>query len=344
MKLLVSLLLFALMWPSDPHVLASDIKCAQSFEAVVEKHASKEKSVSDILNDPDLVKSLEEKNMFYLESLKKINRLSPQDVELAALNKSLKSKERVEKMVPGLYESIPTMEEMKIGDLEVKTKLLFDMRYVTTITDPSGRVVGSMDRLIDPKNKKIYFNSAFLNGAFKKAAFGSEVPKFIDVPEVLPLVPGKGIPTQTFITLSQMKMAKVSKGELREASAVITNSQTLSQVADSKVVREWILAHPGKDVPFDVVSRAFMETHTYKYFETIMTQSGHRIKSVTVAWVINRPASVLSRKVVSDLDDETAHFFLIQKKLPDGSLIPMAPDQPVPGSIDVDFELEPLPL
>ena len=317
---------------------AGDVYCDSAFEEVIEKLIISEKSLSDIFNDPELLRKLKDKDPYYVALLEKIKELPEGSIELGQLTHS--SGNKVETIVPGLYESIPVNQEMKIGNLTAKTKIVEEMIFTTKIFDSRGNEVGLVDRMIDYDNKKIYFSSAFLDGAFKEIPGAPSVPKFVDIPGTLPLVEGRGIPTQTFITLQQMKLAGVNKGELRAAAAVITNNRTLSQIVDSPSVREWILENPGREVPNDVISKVFSETHSYKYLETILTQSGHRIKKVNVAWVGHRPTSVISRRVLEEMGDEKAGLFLIQKKLPDGSLIPMDPDQPLPASIDVQFELE----
>ena len=116
----------------------------------------------------------------------------------------------------------------------------------------------------------------------------------------------------------------------------------MADLSNSLAVRKWIMDHPGMEIPSQVLSEGFLQTHSLKYFETVLTQSGHKIKNVKVLSVVFTPASDMATKLVEKMDAHSDWSFLIHKKLKDGSLIPLDPHQPLPVYFAVEMELAPL--
>lgn len=88
-----------------------------------------------------------------------------------------------------------------------------------------------------------------------------------------PLVQGKGVPTQIYITLHQMrKYFEISYGSMEYVKMEnIVNVRTITQML--------YLKHKNPLKPWNEIIK---ETHSIRYASTIITQSGHKIKSIII--------------------------------------------------------------
>ena len=313
--------------------------CKIAFEEVLQRLDSP--SVKDIVLNPKVLSKTRDDTKSYLEVIKIIHDTPLENIELGQLT-NLKNKVWVDVMVPGLYESIPATEKMSVNGYELITFRNKDKGLTSVIIGSHYTEVGSVSRMISASDKSIIFKEAELKGSFKKLPQAETAPRFLKPSQVTPLVPEKGIPTQTFLTLQQMRIQGIIKGELTSGKIEIDNIRTLLEVADSTPVRAWILANPGMNVPMDVLTAAIMETHSMRYIQTVLTQSGHKIVKAKVTKAHFNSASKIAEKMIETTDFKKEAVFLIQKKLPDGTIIPLAPDQPLPEYLDIVFELAPL--
>ncbi len=127
------------------------------------------------------------------------------------------------------------------------------------------------NNVLAPDNKSGYFVRIYDPAKRELVIRGASrvtLPKWIH--EGIPLVPGKGTPTQLYITLRQMREQGVPYGGLRSAYVPHVGN------ARSKIDLD-ALRRTGSSF-LDAV-RA---TQTYEYIETNMIQSGHRIESIKV--------------------------------------------------------------
>ncbi len=190
---------------------------------------------------------------------------------------------RVSVPVKGLWDSIP---ERDVDTFELRTLTQDNSRMLewegTDIpmksfsTDVNvQREHGSIIRSFSQNKQIMWAEKAELQ--FEKA------PRWAKIPGVVHLVPNKGIPIQLFVTLMQMKMAGIKYGSLKHVFAEIGNVQTQMELNRSPEIRAHLKATRNERPPNEMIERAFHLTQTYSYFETFLTQSGHRIKDVRIA-------------------------------------------------------------
>lgn len=123
---------------------------------------------------------------------------------------------------------------------------------------------------------QIEFDSAF----FDRDSEGG-IPKIINDPNTVPMIPGKGTPTLTYLTLHQMRLAGIQPGQLTTAIVSdIKNVRTGLEMANHPKIREWYRVHPDQPVNDALLKEVFLESQTGKYVETILRQSGHEIESI----------------------------------------------------------------
>lgn len=101
-------------------------------------------------------------------------------------------------------------------------------------------------------------------------AFLQDLPSWIDFGTAL--VPGKGIPTVTYLTLRQMKLFKVQFGELTAAKmSTIQNVEAVMQL-------EQMTRSPDNTT----LDQAVAKTHSVQYATTSIEQSGNTIIRVRI--------------------------------------------------------------
>ncbi len=268
---------------------------------------------------------------------------------------------RVNEPVPNLYESIDPSrpwlpDEWRSEDIitsqgsttRIETKIYLKEAHPDYAYPPEASVKRSLDR--SGRNLTLIFNSARLDTPFvSKSMETRKIPAWVQVPGVPALVPGKGIPTITYVTLRQMRLLKIPYGGLTSAYVEsVSNATALLQIGAH--LKNWRLANPGKSsVPTQVMSQAIKNTHTYRYLETGLIQSGHRVRDVNQAgvrpfqwidlnWItdLRRPSSQTleeySRSIQSGGSKETLSL---------GAALGLDPEDLVPKGLALEFKLEP---
>jgi hypothetical protein len=195
--------------------------------------------------------------------------------------------------VKGLYQSIPAQGIFKYQNFSFVTSrermkadnLGWDFVMVTRVYRENNREKdyensGSIERWFLNDLTVMNFSDARLKYV---SSSGKEVPNFIDDPRTIPLVIGRGIPTQAYITLMQMKMAGVPYGGLKKAStANISNLTTSLELLQDPTIQIWMKKHPSYILPDILIANGILKTSTGRYMSTVLTQSGHHIDKIEV--------------------------------------------------------------
>lgn len=130
----------------------------------------------------------------------------------------------------------------------------------TTIETPSGKR-GLIERSYDPKKQQLIMENAFLD----------ELPAWIDAGT--PLVPGKGTPLVTHLTLRQMHQLGADFASLKSVKmSTIQNLETSAHLRNLAPL----------DAAPDALAEAVKQTHSVTYATTSIEQSGHTIVDVHV--------------------------------------------------------------
>ena len=101
-----------------------------------------------------------------------------------------------------------------------------------------------------------------------ESAFLDDLPRWIDAG--VPLEPGRGIPTVTYLTLRQMKMVDAHFAGLKTVK--MSHIQNLEAIMQLKQLT-------SQGLPLD---EAVRKTHSVEYATTSIQQSGHTIAGVRV--------------------------------------------------------------
>jgi hypothetical protein len=168
---------------------------------------------------------------------------------------------RVEDPVPGLYDSIDpnvtppgwTIKERSMGPDKKNPG------YEQVVTDVwYGGEHGWLDRSYNPQTKHVIMNNIFLD----------KLPRQIDAGT--PLVPGKGTPTQAYLTMRHMKMLQVPYGQVQNFKmSTIQNIEAVMQL--EALVRGGL-----------TLEQAVIKTHSVTYATTSIQQSGHEISKIGI--------------------------------------------------------------
>jgi uncharacterized Zn-binding protein involved in type VI secretion len=186
---------------------------------------------------------------------------------------SAPAKARVDYPVPGLYESIPNGPTFPEGWRQIvpviKAHPVYPgaKQFTMTLRGPNGGK-GRLQRSYDPVKKELIMEEAFLE----------DMPSF--TPTEVPLVEGRGTPTVTYLTLFQMKKLGAKFGELKSVKmSTIQNVEALMQLHVAAVKAGIDPMDPGQDAQ---LASLVAKTHSVKYAQTTIEQSGHVIKSVSI--------------------------------------------------------------
>jgi len=172
---------------------------------------------------------------------------------------------RVSNPVPGLYEAIDPTTTPRGWNITDESLIQPDpshpelVQITTRVVAPNGKR-GWIQRSYDSKTKTFVMENAFLQ----------ELPAWIDVGT--PLVPGKGTPTVTYLTLRQMKQLEAQFGEL----STIKMSRIYSIEAAMQLEQ---LTRAQPNTPLD---QLVAKTHSVQYATTAIEQSGHKIVGIRV--------------------------------------------------------------
>jgi hypothetical protein len=175
---------------------------------------------------------------------------------------------------PVKYE-LPRLQVSKdffVEDRRIGNKFTTKVIYVDPIT--KIEVSGSVTRkFVDGELELVFASLAAVNttssGKFIK------MPRWINVPGVVPLLAGKGIPLQMFLTLRQLKIAKIAPGEVKFVKSDIVNSIAVAEYEVAR--RRWSAANPGKEAT-DVERNQWIQSMTsLRYIESTLIQMGYRV-------------------------------------------------------------------
>jgi hypothetical protein len=176
---------------------------------------------------------------------------------------------RVEDPVPGLFDSIDPAQwpdGWTFKDVEVTRD---GIRYVVTeVTGPNGKT-GIFQRGWNPVTNELVMDEAFRRGA----------PSWIE--NDVPMKPGKGTPTQTYVTLRIMKILGVGFGE--PVSARMNHIQNFEAILQ---LEQQVRA----GVPPD---EAVMKTESMSYGTTNVQQAGKQVVSAHVEGGSRTPIEIM---------------------------------------------------
>jgi len=222
-----------------------------------------------------------------------------------------RARERVDAPRTGLYDGIdpqrwpPGWEYKPDPGVDEKTGIPF----ITTTANgpglrPSDRGTANYTRSYDAASRTLSFDLAQRRTA--EPANPWTRTRGADQPE---MIPGKGTPTSTYITLQQMKTWRIEPGTLQQFrwNNVIH--------VDSLLHMGWLLRqYPGVP-PGDL----FRHTPSYKYGETTIIQSGHVVQAVEATLGDMIP---VSKVITESADKDLARALAVRYGLGPDDLVP----------------------
>jgi hypothetical protein len=167
------------------------------------------------------------------------------------------TKERVSAPIAGLYDAIDpaatapagwTLEDQRVSATELRTAVV-----------ATNGAEGTVRRSFDPVSREWGMMEAF---------FDTDLPRWMHSEP--PMVEGKGTPLITYLDLRQMKSFGIEAGSLK--SAKLSHVQNVEAICQLEVNRRKGMS----------MEDAVRNTHSVRYAETELIQSGHRIESVQV--------------------------------------------------------------
>jgi hypothetical protein len=196
------------------------------------------------------------------------------------------SKQKVDKPVPGLYGKLDPLSTppgwvfKDIGprpDPQQPSLLLLR----TDVVDPKGKE-GFVERGYDPVKKQFVMKNAFLITPGEDK--GTGVQSMIEHEDPM-MIQGRGTPTQTFLTLRQMKVLEQKAG-MNLASLEKIKMSTIQNIEGICQLNQ-ALRKGAK--PDDLMTN----NESRRYAETTLTQAGKKIKSAKVVGGTTSPFKVL---------------------------------------------------
>lgn len=214
---------------------------------------------------------------------------------------------RVETRVPGLYEGVKPDQPPRGGWKFVDDIQEFgNIREIETrVTSPEGDT-GRMIRSVETDTGMLTMEQAFLDQIPSGSRWVQTEP---------PVVPGRGTPLETYMTMRQMRlmesMGSTFTGPRTVHMSTIVNTRTCLALA----------AAEARGIPRNV---AILETHSVQYAKNSIVQSGGRIDGATVTGGGPRVASSLRGATPEVLAEYGVR-----------------PDQQVPFGFDIDLAVVP---
>lgn len=163
--------------------------------------------------------------------------------------------DRVNEMIPGLYESIDPKVHPQGWNFEDQYN---GQTLITSVIDPDGNT-GKVWRRYDANTRTWVLDAAF---------FSSSMSRWI--PTDIAMKSGKGTPLLAYLDMRLMRSQGISAGGIAMVKlSTIQNSETICQ-----------LHIPLRDgIPLE---EAILQTHSVSYASTEIIQSGHKISRVEV--------------------------------------------------------------
>lgn len=252
----------------------------------------------------------------------------------------------VNKPIPGLYDSIPTAALIETTSLRIVTREgpesnRFSTEIYSNLSSMERQVLlATVSRSFFEDSSTIKLNHSVLKSVVD---LSPRAPKFIQLPGVISLVDGKGVPTNLFITLMQMKMANIQYGSLRSLSTNITNLQAKLEILHQSSVWNWLQKNKSATtIPAELIEGALPSTQSGRYIETLLTQSGHQIE----CWHVRGP--VFLRPLEQVMDQITILTpdlgTLLYERVGNGKTRPLRKTSRIPMAIEVEVKIRPIPV
>jgi hypothetical protein len=202
---------------------------------------------------------------------------------------------RVNAIVPGLYESYPSDAIVQVGPQDwIVTRTHAEDPAVSVTTYHRGKSKPVLAEVEAHRNNwsVLAFGGSDANGSPSHVEFrfasvrtadnaGSPTNiKTMVAPEgVVPLIGNRGTPLLVFEMLHQLKQRNVKEGGLKTATFKgVQNPETLIHLAARK--KEWRRTHPWGNPSPEEVGEMIMGSKMIGTLSTVLTQSGHRIRSI----------------------------------------------------------------
>ena len=134
-------------------------------------------------------------------------------------------------------------------------------------THNGENVMGSVERSLKIENdggRTLVMNMAFLDEIPKELSWVTDDGK--------PLMPGQGIPLQTYMTIRQMKIMKIDFGDLGKPNFTKVK---MSTIVNRRTI--WDLAKMMGGTDGDPTSEQLMQTHSVLYARTPIEQAGGKV-------------------------------------------------------------------
>jgi hypothetical protein len=176
-------------------------------------------------------------------------------------------KRRVTEPVRGVWDQTeaarfkePAFQHVSFDDVEHVDYRTGIHTIKTTIFSADGQYLGHVIRSYDPKAKTFVMSEAFLEKVPSKVA-----------PRTGAMLTSDGTPTQTFLTIHQMKRLGVLYGGLKKIK--------MSTIQNIRSIIQLHVLTNKKGLSLDAAVR---QTYSLTYGETTIVQSGHMITDVHV--------------------------------------------------------------
>ena len=230
---------------------------------------------------------------------------------------------RVDKPVPGLMGSIDPASTPSGWHIQDKYRVEGNMLVVRTdVVDPAGKA-GWVERGYDKVKKQFVMLNAFLITPGEDKSTG--VQSFIEHKEPT-MIQGKGTPTQTFLTLRQMKLLEQHAG-MKTANLEKVKMSTIQNV--EAILQLEQLKRKGLKA-----EDALMQTHSKQYAETTLVQAGKKIVSGKIVGGVETPIMTLLQHYEAGQKNRQENF----QKLLDKYAV--ARTDKVLWNYDIEFEVD----
>ncbi len=206
---------------------------------------------------------------------------------LDELEKTLqRAQKRIDSPITGLYQDIDVNQPPLGWQFTTSQSPQRDGKIIleTTVTDPQGNT-GYFERAFNPRTGQFELSVAFLEDVQPWVSSGG-----------VDMVPNRGIPTTTYVTLYQAKVLGVDFGKLNTVKmSTIQNIETIAHL-------DWLQRqHPSKSI-----DELIVHTHSVQYGETAIVQSGHKVLGAEVKDGYDEKFSHLLDYYVNNASDRTA--------------------------------------
>lgn len=178
--------------------------------------------------------------------------------------------------IKGLYDKFPTPNRLEVNLDNNMTLHIYSendgQTVIAELISADGKAKGEVIRSIFD-SKSVVFDGALLP---------PEIPPWVKIPGVPDLVEGKGIPTHLAMTLYSFKLQRVAEGALTKAESIIKNEVTMFELSLLPEVQNAIQSGDMQTLT-SKIQEAYMRSQSGKIMETVLIQTGHRVKNVKIS-------------------------------------------------------------